>query len=236
MTRDETTPDGRWEFDEYVADVFDDMLARSIPQYEVMRSAVHGIAVARHKPNGRILDLGTSRGAALRDLIYTLGAHARYVGIDVSEPMLDAARTELAAWIDLGYAAIDFHDLRTGLPPGEWQTVLSVLTLQFTPIEYRPHILDAIYRQLSPGGTLILVEKVLGANAEIDRLMVDRYLASKSSAGYTPEQIARKRLALEGTLVPVTARMNEQFLADAGFIRVDCFWRWMNFAGWVAIR
>jgi tRNA (cmo5U34)-methyltransferase len=43
-------------------------------------------------------------------------------------------------------------------------------------------------------------------------------------------------LALEGVLVPVTAAWNEQLLKGAGFSQVECFWRWMNFAGWVAVK
>ena len=37
---DETTPGARWEFDVSVTDAFNDMLRRSIPQYNVMRQAV----------------------------------------------------------------------------------------------------------------------------------------------------------------------------------------------------
>mgnify|MGYP002682876247 CR=1 FL=1 len=49
-------------------------------------------------------------------------------------------------------------------------------------------------------------------------------------------EIERKRLSLEGVQVPVTARWNEDMLRSAGFDKIECFWRWMNFAGWVAIK
>jgi len=55
-------------------------------------------------------------------------------------------------------------------------------------------------------------------------------------ANYTQEEVDRKRASLEGVLVPVTAPWNEDFLRTVGFWHVDCFWRWMNFAGWVAVR
>ena len=58
----------------------------------------------------------------------------------------------------------------------------------------------------------------------------------KKGHGYTQEQIERKRLSLEGVLVPVTARWNEEMLRMAGFQQVDTFWRWMNFCGWVAVK
>ena len=43
-------------------------------------------------------------------------------------------------------------------------------------------------------------------------------------------------LDLEGVLVPVSAAMNERFLRNAGFAKVECFWRWMNFAAWIAVK
>jgi tRNA (cmo5U34)-methyltransferase len=66
--------------------------------------------------------------------------------------------------------------------------------------------------------------------------MVDLYYKMKSDNGYSQEQIERKRLSLEGVLVPVTAKWNEELLKQAGFKYIDCFWRWMNFAGWIAIK
>lgn len=41
---------------------------------------------------------------------------------------------------------------------------------------------------------------------------------------------------LKGVLVPLTAKWNEMMLHEAGFRYVDSFWRWMNFAGWIAIK
>ena len=81
-----------------------------------------------------------------------------------------------------------------------------------------------------------MVEKVLGNSAFLNELMVSGYLELKAGNDYTREQIERKRLSLEGVLVPVTSKWNEELLTQAGFREVDCFWRWMNFAGWVAVK
>ena len=58
----------------------------------------------------------------------------------------------------------------------------------------------------------------------------------KSDNLYTQEQIQKKRKSLEGVLVPITAKWNEDLLKEAGFKQIDCFWRSLNFAGWVAIK
>lgn len=233
---DQTLPTGKWQFDSEVATVFDDMLARSIPQYDLLRQTCFDLACAFRQPHTDIVDLGCSRGEAMAPLVDKYGATNRFIGVEISPPMLDAARARFAGYLDSRVVDIRTLDLRTGYPPACASVTLCVLTLQFTPIEYRQHILKSIYDHTLPGGALILVEKVLGADADLDRLMVDLYYQLKAGNGYSQEQIERKRLALEGVLVPVTAKWNEDLLRATGFRSYDTFWRWMNFAGWVAVK
>lgn len=227
----------KWEFDDNVTQVFSDMLERSIPQYGVMRSSVFDIAYQYVKANTQIVDLGCSKGDALEPFIYAFGSNNRYLGIEYSTSMLEVARARYKELISSNLVEIKEHDLRNGLPENVLACVtLSVLTLQFTPIEYRLKIIRDIYKRTISGGAFILVEKVLGDTAELDSLMVNKYYALKSKNGYSQEEIDRKRLSLEGVLVPVTAKWNEEMLRHSGFSQIDCFWRWMNFAGWIAIK
>ena len=231
---DRTVPDGRWQFDDEVANVFDNILARSIPQYETMRKACTALALRYAQPGTDIVDLGCSRGGAIADLIGQLGTRNRFIGIDVSEPMLAAARSRFAAEIEARVVDILAMDLRREYPSCQASVTLSVLTIQFTPIEHRQEILEHVYNHTVSGGAFVMVEKVIGATAALDSAMVDIYYDHKKQHGYSQDQIERKRLSLEGVLVPLTARWNEDLLAMAGFREVDCFWRWMNFAGWLA--
>lgn len=234
--KDEVMPQGRWTFDGDVTDSFDDMLARSIPQYEVMRRSCFEVGDRFVRDRTDVVDLGCSRGEALAPFVERHGALCRYVGVEVSEPMLAAARERFAGYVERGVVDVKGMDLRREYPPVEASLTLLVLTLQFTPIEHRQRILQDVHDHTLPGGALVMVEKVLGADAKLDGLMVDLYLNHKREAGYTEEQIQRKKLSLEGVLVPVTAAWNEELLRMAGFRRVDCFWRWFNFAGWIAVK
>lgn len=233
MPHDQTMPHGQWQFNDEVATVFDDMLARSIPQYETMRHACYSLANRYRQPDSCIIDLGCSRGEAMAPLVERFGVHNHFIGVETSPPMLQAAQQRFADYPTVEILPLD---LRLNYPPAKSSVTLSILTLQFTPIEYRQKILKNIYDHLLPNGALILVEKVLGATADLDALMVDLYYGLKADNGYSQEQIERKRLSLEGVLVPVTADWNEQLLAQTGFKQIDCFWRWMNFAGWVAVK
>jgi len=229
-------PEGAWKFDDGVTAVFDDMLSRSIPQYDVMRRACFDLACRYAQRKTDIVDLGCSRGEAIAALVDKFGVNNRFVGVEVSGPMLQASQERFRGMIDAGVVSIRNLDLRTEYPPVAASVTLCILTLQFTPIEYRLQIMQEIYDHTLPDGVLILVEKVIGAGAGINQKMVDIYYGLKAQNGYTQEQIQRKRLSLEGVLVPMTARWNEEMMALVGFRQVDCFWRWMNFAGWIAVK
>lgn len=239
MTKDETTHSGRWVFDERVTEVFDDMLARSIPGFEDMRELTTELAcyfASKHPQGSTIIDMGCSRGGSLLPIIDRLGARYKYVGIEVSPPMRAAAEDALAGWINNGFAQVLDLDLRHDFPNRSTAVALSVFTIQFTPIEYRQAILRRVFESLLPGGAIIVVEKILGSNHATDHLLRDLYYGMKAEHGYTPEQINTKREALEGVLVPVTAKMNIELLEQAGFVNVEPYWRSLNFAGWVATR
>lgn len=224
--------DERWAFDESVTQVFDDMLQRSIPAYASMRDLTTELAAAHMRPGWFVVDLGCSRGAAIAPLV-AMNAHVRFLACDVSRPMLAACRERFASEPNV---TVQEFDLRSGFPAKleSATVVLSVLTLQFTPIEHRLRILRDARRALRPGGALLLVEKVIGATADIDEMFIEKYYAFKRANGYTQEEIDRKRLSLEGVLVPLPARWNEEALRAAGFSEVDCYWRWANFAAWIA--
>lgn len=235
-TRDSILPDSHWQFNTEVTDAFDDMLRRSIPQYEVMRQSVANLAMPYVKRGTAIVDLGCSRGEALAPFVDRYAAACRFIGVEISPPMLEASRERYRGYINCNIVDIQECDLRTDYPNISASVTLSILTLQFTPLEYRHSILRKVYENTVSGGVFILVEKVLGSTAEINETFIKQYYDLKQANGYSQEQIDRKRLSLEGVLVPLTAKWNEEALAAAGFSHIDCFWRWMNFAGWIAVK
>lgn len=222
-------PERGFSFDAEVAERFDDMLERSIPGYEDMRAVVTELAAQYLPKRGTVLDLGCSRGEALLRVIDAAGGEARGIGVELSEPMGDAARARGVHVLGL--------DLRVHFPAErDLDVVLAVLTLQFIPIEHRARVVAKAHDSLRPGGAMLVVEKVLGASEATGRPMIEAHDRRKRALGYSDEEITRNLLALEGVLVPVTAAWNEDMLRSAGFRHVECAWRCLNFAGWLAVR
>lgn len=242
MTADKTMPAGKWEFDASVTDAFDDMLERSIPAYNTMRDLTTSLAIAHYQPGTALVDLGCSRGQALGHIVDAADRSSRtwrdregtrLIGVDVSEPMIAAARQRFA---HDPVVSIEHCDLRHDYPDAMASVTLAVLTVQFTPVEYRWRIVQEMYDHTVSGGAVLLVEKVLGASSSLHDLFDAEYLRMKSAHGYSDEAILRKKASLEGVLVSQTAAMNQHMLERVGFRFVDTYWRWLNFAGWVAIR
>lgn len=246
MNEDKTMPTGKWEFDESVTAVFDSMLENSIPSYSTMRSLTFELGKQFVKPDTSIIDLGASLGRAIEPFCeFVKGMNVSLVGYEVSEPMREALLAN-ECLKEHGFILADdsllckntfrFSDPEEDKLVISPSLILSILTIQFTPIEHRRNVLRAIYNSLVPGGAFLFVEKVIGDTAELDNLMVDTYYAMKSENGYSEAQIHAKRKSLEGVLVPVSAKWNEDLLRSAGFTHVECFYRHLNFAGWIAIK
>ena len=227
-----TEHEEKFTFNENVTQCFSDMLERSIPNYDTMRSLITTLAVKYSPQYSTVVDLGTSTG----DIIANIKAEKpdlSFIGLENSESMIESARQRFKKHSNIH---IRQHDLRNQFSVPPTCTIISCLTIQFTPIEYRLQILKNVYDALLTDGIFIFVEKVLGASAEIDKKMVETYYDMKLKNGYSGEEIQRKRLALEGVLVPVTSKWNKELLAMSGFTKVDCFWRCLNFEGLIAIK
>jgi tRNA (cmo5U34)-methyltransferase len=150
--------------------------------------------------------------------------------------MLEKAKQKLNIYIENNKVEIIECDLRNDFPVHSNSVVLSILTLQFIPIEYRQSIISNVFKSLVSGGVFVFVEKILGDDATGNQILEKLYYQMKGENGYTEEQIRTKRKSLEGVLVPVTSNWNEEMIYKAGFSNVQKFWQQLNFAGWIAFK
>jgi tRNA (cmo5U34)-methyltransferase len=234
--KDEIIAGEKWAFDENVTEVFDNMLERSIPDYPNMRSLVTALVQNYQTENSYVMDLGCSTGGAIQDAIDSSFSSTKFAGLEISKPMLDKARFKLRKYIQLDKVEITECDLRSDFPKYRNSVVLSILTLQFIPIEYRQQIITNVFNSLESGGAFVLVEKILGDDSAGNQILEKLYYQMKGENGYTEEQIKTKRKSLEGVLVPVTSTWNEDMMYKSGFKSVQKFWQQLNFAGWVAFK
>lgn len=226
----------KFKFNEPVVRVFDDMLDRSVPFYKECQQMVVDLAQHFAQRNSTVYDLGCSTGTLLRHMVKAIPKtkNIHFVGLDNSEAMLKKAHGKLKGHLkrcDLVEA-----DLNSDFQLSNASVVIMNYTLQFIPPNRRATLLKKIYEGLQPGGGLILIEKVRGESGGLNDLFVEEYHHYKQKQGYSKMEIAKKREALENVLVPLKPGKNRDLLVAAGFRQVDVFFKWFNFAGFIAIK
>jgi len=220
----------KFEFDEAVASVFDDMLSRSVPFYDEVRKLIISLILVDQKEGLKVLDLGVSTAKFLLELHSKKEVNMILKGIDNSQAMLDRAeqkcqafgadiKLELADMLEYAYAKED--------------VIVANYTLQFIRPIQRLELMKKLFEGLNDEGIFIFSEKVVFEDKILDKKMIDIYYDYKKEQGYSEYEIAQKREALENVLIPFTIKENIQMCKDAGFTKIETVFQWANFVTFI---
>ena len=234
--RDTAADPGSFQFNEAVADVFPDMLRRSIPGYDATIEAI-GMLAARHARAGsRLFDLGSSLGAATLAMRRNIDAPGcRIIAVDAADAMVERCRRQVDADSSTVPVSVISADIRDVDIENASMVVLNY-TLQFLPVEDRAPLLKKIGDGLIEGGVLVLSEKVADEDPAFDDALIDLHHAFKRANAYSELEIARKRTALENVLIPETTATHLERLSAAGFSHSGVWLKYFNFLSILAIR
>lgn len=227
---------GNFNFGAQTAQVFDDMLNRSVPFYQEMQRMMGEIAADFAVPGTNVYDLGCSTCTTFLHIDKSIQAPVTFVGIDSSKDMLKRAKEKLKAYRFSRKYKLVCADLNQGVRIQNASVVIMNLTLQFVRPLYRERLIKSIAAGLREGGCLLLIEKVLSQNSMINRLFIKYYYEMKKRNGYSGLEIAQKREALENILIPYHFDENRELLLKNGFKGCDMFFRWYNFCGMLAVK
>lgn len=223
-----------FKFSSKVAGVFDDMVVRSVPYYEEMQRMMGEIAADHYSENTNVYDLGCSTGTTLICMNESIPEHINFVGIDDSPDMLKKCREKLAEADFTRPFDLQVSDLNQGVEIDNASVVVLCLTLQFVRPMNREKLVKDIFDGLIPGGALIVIEKLLAEDSSFNRDFIKYYYDMKRRNNYSEMEIAQKREALENVLIPYKLSENIALLRNAGFAHCEVFFKWYNFAGFVA--
>jgi tRNA (cmo5U34)-methyltransferase len=223
-------------FDRATAEVFDDMLDRSVPFYQEIQRMIGDIAADFAVPGTNLYDLGCSTCTTFLAIEKRIPDNVIFIGIDSSKEMLQKAKEKLSRSGFSRKHKLMCLDINKGISVMNASVVIMNLTLQFVRPLYREKVVSQVASGLNAGGCLILVEKVLSKDSTINRLFINHYYEFKKRQGYSQLEIAQKREALENVLIPYHFDENRELLLNNGFKGCDEFFRWYNFFGMLAIK
>lgn len=222
----------QFEFDEAVASVFDDMISRSVPFYEENTKLICNLINKIAKNDAKICDLGCATANFLIKL-YQLNQNFKLSGIDDSIFMLKNAKNKSKAlnanirFFNANLIDFDFD---------QNDIFVANYTIQFIRPPQRQSLINKIYDRLFDGGFFIMSEKILFDDNIMAKNMIELYYDYKHNNGYSYFEIGKKRQALENILVPYTEKENINMLKNAGFKKIESFFKWACFESFIAFK
>lgn len=167
----------------------------------------------------RILDLGTGDGRLLA-LLRADRPDSVGVGLDVSEPMLEAARERFA---DQRGIELVRHDLAEPLPDlGSFDAVVSCFAIHHVSDTRKRSLYAEALDRLVRGGVFCNLEHVASPTPRL-------HSAFYQALGYASdfEDPSNHLLDVETQL---------GWLRDIGFADVDCYWKWLEMALLIGVK
>ncbi|MDU5715434.1 MAG: carboxy-S-adenosyl-L-methionine synthase CmoA [Citrobacter freundii] len=210
---------GDWTFDERVAEVFPDMIQRSVPGYSNIISMIGMLAERFVQPNTQVYDLGCSLGAATLSVRRNIHhENCKIIAVDNSPAMVERCRRHRNITIENA------------------SMVVLNFTLQFLEPPERQALLDKIYQGLNPGGALVLSEKFSFEDANVGELLFNMHHDFKRANGYSELEISQKRSMLENVMLTDSVETHKARLHQAGFEHSELWFQCFNFGSLVALK
>jgi tRNA (cmo5U34)-methyltransferase len=167
----------------------------------------------------RVLDLGTGDGRLLA-LLRRDRPDMHGVGLDLSRVMLEAAARRFA---EDGRGELVEHNLADELPSlGRFDAVVSSMAIHHLEHERKRSLYAEVFGLLEPGGVFANFEHVASPTRRL-------HLAFFAAIGepLEHEDPSDRLLDVETQL---------EWLRDAGFDDVDCYWKWREMALLVGVK
>jgi len=226
-----------FSFDNKVANVFDDMATRSIPNYDELQELIASLVLKFQQKDSSLYDLGCSTGNTILKIFETAQKkdlnldHLKIIGVDSSKPMLKIAARK-CRHLKINWILNDLNNLSFQ----ESSVIIASYVFQFIEIEKRAQIINKIFQALKEKGIFILAEKIISPNPIIENEIKKLYQQFKLKNQYTQLEIKQKEEALKNFLNPISINDYSNLFKKTGFKEIEIIFRNLNFFSLIAIK
>jgi SAM-dependent methyltransferase len=204
-----TTPTGGWSDPEQA-----DWYLERIGRLEARQAGERVLADVLPAAPRRVLDLGCGDGRLAALVLEHRASVEQVLAVDLSPPMLGAARSRFAGDPRVEVREWDLRDPLAGLGTVDVDLVVSGFALHHLEDARKQALFAEVAEVLAPGG--------LFANLEVVASATPRRHAEFLAAIGRSEDDPEDRLA--------TVAEQSGWMSDAGLVEVECIWRWRGFA------
>lgn len=204
---------------------YDQTRRQLIPCFDELYSTVLALIPYAPQDRFRVLDLGA--GTGLLSLFITEHfPNARLTLMDISEAMLAKAKERFSATPEqFDFVTADYSEELHG----EFDVVVSALSIHHLSDALKSRLFHRIHEVLPKGGMFINADQVLGASPKVEKIYRENWIAQvrKNGVSTTDLNAALERMKEDKM---ATLRSQMQWLTDAGFANVNCWYKNYSFA------
>jgi tRNA (cmo5U34)-methyltransferase len=212
---------------------------------EMIVSVMAAAVITDDRDDLRVIDLGAGTGV-LADKILTRWPRASVVCVDKSAEMIEIGSAKFGndprvLWLQRDLAAPDWP---AGLAT-PFDAVVSSLTIHLIPDDAKCCLYRWAFEHLVPGGVLVNADRLRAATPALDNVYHELWMQhivrrtkevlGKDVALATVRERQRS-MDQAAELKCVTLEQNMDWLREAGFAAVECYWKngqWAVFGGQV---
>ena len=172
----------------------------------------------------KILDLGAGTGL-LTSYLHNKYPLGDFVLLDLSEEMLNIARTRFENSSNFNYVVADY--LKQDLE-GFFDIVVSSLSIHHLEHPDKRLLYEKVYQHLNPGGLFINADQVRGPYPANEKEYYRNWLnkINMSALSKSEKTIILDRMELDK---PASLADNFKWLEEIGFVDVDVYYKYYNF-------
>jgi len=171
-----------------------------------------------------VLDLGAGTGLVTA-LIFNVFPEAVVSLLDISEKMLEKAKKRFAEKNNVQFHIMDYN---TSALPEKYNLIVSAMSIHHLKDSDKKRLFQKIYDTLTPGGTFIHAELARGATDDIEEIYQEQWRKHLEGTDLTEDEldVIYERMSYD---IPAPLDMQLSWMCSAGFLNVDCFYKYYNF-------
>lgn len=214
-----------------IAEEYDANRRKFIPCFDDFYRSTTEFIASNMKEPGQIVDLGAGTGL-LTYFWYQMFPDAKYVLVDIADEMLNVARKRFQGIENISYQAGDYMD---GLPEGDFDTVISGLSVHHLEDADKARLFSRIYDSLPKGGLFVNYDQFCADQAEMREWFDSYWEGSLADRGLTDKDLElwRERRKLDREC---SAKREMDMLRECGFRVVQCVYSYQKFSVIAAIK
>ena len=212
------------KFNKY-AERYDQSRQKLIPcYYDFYQTIIKIIPFASSTPLS-VADLGAGTGLLSKQILKAF-PQSNMTLVDISEEMLNVAKSRLNAYSNIDYQVSDYSK---NLPAGNYDLIVSSLSIHHLTDKNKKQLFHAVKKSLKPNGIFINADQVLGETEEIENLYHSIWLSEVKKNGITETELNEALDRMEEDKM-ATLSSQIEWLKESGFTAVNCWYQNLRFA------